>query len=61
VRIGEKGLPGPGLHFVAGSPAEVAEELRGFVAVGANPIIIRFVDLASLKRFLDESLPALQA
>jgi alkanesulfonate monooxygenase SsuD/methylene tetrahydromethanopterin reductase-like flavin-dependent oxidoreductase (luciferase family) len=46
-------------HVVRGTPEQVTNELRAFATSGANHIMIRFADFASLERFRDEVLPAL--
>jgi alkanesulfonate monooxygenase SsuD/methylene tetrahydromethanopterin reductase-like flavin-dependent oxidoreductase (luciferase family) len=50
-------------HVLNGSPAQVASELRQFIAQGVRHVMIRFTDFPSmtgLERFSREVLPALE-
>jgi alkanesulfonate monooxygenase SsuD/methylene tetrahydromethanopterin reductase-like flavin-dependent oxidoreductase (luciferase family) len=44
-------------HFVAGSSAEVIRELEQFRAIGVSLFIFRFLDPASLERFVKTVVP----
>ena len=47
----------PQKHFVAGSSTEVIRELERFHAVGVTHLIFRFLDPASLERFVQTVVP----
>ena len=47
----------PQKHFVAGSSAEVIQELERFHALGVTHFMFRFLDLESLKRFVQTVVP----
>jgi alkanesulfonate monooxygenase SsuD/methylene tetrahydromethanopterin reductase-like flavin-dependent oxidoreductase (luciferase family) len=44
-------------HFVAGSSSEVIQELERFCALGVTHFIFRFLDPASLERFVQTVVP----
>ena len=53
----------PDLHIVAGTPDEVAQELRAFRDAGVQHLQIRFMDYPStggFERFINRVLPSLQ-
>ena len=47
----------PQKHFIAGSSAEVIEELERFHALGVSHFMFRFLDPASLERFAQTVVP----
>jgi alkanesulfonate monooxygenase SsuD/methylene tetrahydromethanopterin reductase-like flavin-dependent oxidoreductase (luciferase family) len=47
----------PQKHFVAGSSAEVIQELERFQAVGVTHFVFRFLDPESLERFVQTVVP----
>src|ERR1700681_1589315 len=47
----------PQKHFVAGSSAEVIQELERFHAVGVTHFMFRFLDIESLERFVATVVP----
>lgn len=47
----------PQKHFVAGSSAEVIQELERFHALGVTHFMFRFLDPASLERFVQTVVP----
>jgi alkanesulfonate monooxygenase SsuD/methylene tetrahydromethanopterin reductase-like flavin-dependent oxidoreductase (luciferase family) len=52
----------PGMHLLHGTPAQVAAELRDYIGLGLQHIMLRFTDFPSttgLERFTKEVLPAL--
>ncbi len=53
----EEVVRSPQKHFVAGSSAEVIRELESFHAVGVTHFMFRFLDPASLERFVSAVVP----
>lgn len=47
----------PQKHFIAGNPTEVIQELERFHALGVTHFIFRFLDPASLERFVQTVVP----
>lgn len=47
----------PQKHFIAGSSAEVIRELERFHEVGVTHFMFRFLDVASLERFVKTVVP----
>ncbi len=47
----------PQKHFVAGSSAEVIQELERFYALGVTHFVFRFLDPESLERFVQTVVP----
>jgi alkanesulfonate monooxygenase SsuD/methylene tetrahydromethanopterin reductase-like flavin-dependent oxidoreductase (luciferase family) len=50
----------PNKHYIAGTPAEVTEELQRFQQIGVSHFVFRILDLKSLSLFNREVLPRLQ-
>ena len=47
----------PNKHFIAGSSSEVIQELERFNELGVEHFMFRFLDPASLQRFIDTVIP----
>jgi alkanesulfonate monooxygenase SsuD/methylene tetrahydromethanopterin reductase-like flavin-dependent oxidoreductase (luciferase family) len=47
----------PQKHFVAGNAAEVTRELEEFCALGVTHFVFRFLDVASVERFVTTVVP----
>lgn len=47
----------PGKHFIAGNAAEVIRELEQFRAIGVKHFMFRFLDVATVERFVSTVVP----
>jgi alkanesulfonate monooxygenase SsuD/methylene tetrahydromethanopterin reductase-like flavin-dependent oxidoreductase (luciferase family) len=56
----EEVVRNPDKHFIAGSSLEVIRELEAFQALGVSHFIFRFLDPASLERFVQLVVPHFQ-